>query len=1448
MQQRWFAAGIALLTSWALLATPLNAHIAGTAKTQKDGQEEVQRTPSGAFDLQQNVVSNVAFYTTNYGIFGYNIARQTGGTFWPRGSQNQYLFAGGAWFAALKPVGSSAELRKRVMITYNPNSGQSWMVPGSIEDGLLVDQTSAATQKNRTFFSTDFSTADGTDFFNPSFPNWPVWDSSPNDTLRIDNYYGYYINDITQRNRTNFDKGPAFISDEDVFAVYKDTDLSRYEGGAQRRADEGFPLGFQIEQMIYSWGFGDYRDMLFIKYLFIHPERINNAPTDTLFACWMAAVMDVDIAPFTNPRGGAANDRARYYTEEDSLNLAVQWTNGDRGEAGQGFGYLGFNFLESPAVNADGYLRTDRKQFPVSEQLGLRTMRNWPITVDPIENEDRYNFMSSGQRDGDEGPGDRRLLMATGPFNMRPGDSARIVVGLILGTTATGKDADGTTEDLAELIRKVKFAQFVYDNQFRAPRAPDLPIVKGYATNGGFYQVPESGWLPLNNAVVIQWDSTAEQSIDTLEGGMDFLGYRIYRARRADLDTFNTDEIESQRVGPLGWKQIGIIGTPPPFLKSATTVPDIGLPLDELDIADIIQPGQRRFLVARRPSASGPWGTYFNELASRRPDNYQYQIGTDGRLNVSRFDKYDSVRTMYVTTQFDDLPTVARDQSNNTGWFLNATQAAAAKDSLIKLILAKKVKAEPFRFADVEKVGDRTRVVRRPWEETSEVRNDVVGAYLRRLSTNRTFFDDGDDDNNGVVRYSADPRRSEKLINNMDYYFAVRAYDEGDYFLGTPSKLTNRAIGLPNTVTATPLASRPGNEAAFEAEFDAENRGKAGGIYNLKLLVNDDQRFNQLFAGKTLELLFYRDWFGIDHDQQESTQPIGLYNMFMFLQDSSSGQLLGSWGSPLPPQLCAEGSNLAGYFTENTVTWVDTAGIFVDTNGFVYDTVYSAPGVVERIDTTTFLRPDNTEKVLRSGSWASNAVCLPNKYILGTVGLSFDYTIEQWGGEYRQVAQGSIVQGGDPSIYVGVGGISGQSATTFKPAPENHYPAKSYQLQPAYSLAPEYFEITNPGFTAPATAIFSQSYNNGPGVYEITFEEGGTETITTPFVMSDRVGDAAGKNPVVTFENVPYLNMRVRNIATYERPDLRADGTVGTATVSYDFDLTPQALPLFTEEAEQRAQLRDYPNPELVRIGSYTTAAYGWRNSRRSGIRSTELRFFSADSATGRPVGRNNRYYLSRNLSTTGQDTLDFVNVITIAGAQFTLDWSRFGRKNHVFSAVPSATPRIAAAQNEPSSYPTADFKAGDKVVVSTFGGALGYPFPRTKASFRVKQYDPEITGASFTDEQLDQVQVVPNPYLVTHEGMSSAYDGKIYFTRLPRKATISIYTTSGELINTFNHDESTSSDPGTFGTMVWDLLTRNRQRVASQMLIAKIETPDGASVMRKFTIVTGPARIVANE
>jgi hypothetical protein len=1430
MRSPWYTRAAFVVLAALATTVASNAHIADRYLDQnkKGSTEEVQRTPTGAFDLQRNVVSNVDFYTTNYGIFGYNIASQVGGTFWPRGGNNQYLFAGGAWFAALKRPPGSTELRKRVMITYNPNSGQSWMVPGSIEDGTTVDQSAEATQKNRTYFSTDFSTADGTDFLNPTYPNWPIWDSSPSDTLRVNNYYGYYINDINNRNRTNYNKGPAFISDEDVYCIYRDTDLSRYEGGSSRRQAEGYPLGFQIEQMIYSWGFGDYADMLFIKYLFIHPPSFK----DTLYDCWMAAVMDVDIAPRTNPRGGAANDRARYYNEEDSLNLAVQWTNPDRGEAGQGFGYLGFNFLESPAVDVDGFLRKDAKQFPVNEQLGLRTMRNWPITVDPIENEDRYNFMTSGARDGDDGPGDRRLLMATGPFNMRPDDSARIVVGLIMATTATGKDATGTTEDMAELLRKVRFAQFVYNNQFRAPRAPDIAIIKGYNQGSSFFQVPDAGWLPLNNAIVIQWDSTSELSIDTLEGGMDFAGYRIYRARRTDQDTFDIDFIETQRKGPLAWKQIGRFHVPSPFVKDGNNiVPNIGLPLDSLDIADIIVPGQRRFLVARRMSFAGPWSDFWTNVINARPPGYQYSTNPDGTLNLRNIDKRDSVVLTWFTTQFEDLPSVARDQTNGgtstrPKWFVNQAQADVARDSLIKLILAKKVKEEPFRFRETEEGTGRT--VLRPFFETAEVRRGIYADYMRSISRGRTFFDFGDDDGNGTVTYSADPQRSEKLINNVDYYYTVRAYDEGDYLQGTASKLTNRAVGLPNTVRAMPLASRPGEKASFEFRVPDESRSVLGGIYNLKLLVNDDQRFNQLFSGKTLEVLFYRDWFAIDHDRQPATQPIGLYSVIMFLRDSVTQDLINTWQSALPPQLCGGGGSLAGYYTENTVTWVDTAGIILDSNGFVLDTVRDpATGAIVRIDTTTFLLPNNMERVLRTGSFFTNATCLFNKYALGTIGLSFDYGIEQWGGVYRALDSGTVVQGGDPDIWVG---RSFRTALTYS---DNADGALKNPM-------PEWYEVLFPGAQPNPLNPYPQSYNNGPGMYEVSFDAGGTETLTSKFILDDRVGDETGKNPVMTFENVPFLLPRIRNVAQYDRPDLRPDGTVGTSTVSYPFDLQHQTIPF------DSSSVSFFPNPEMTRMGNFTFTAFGWRNTRDSRLSNATLTRLAAGEAFGAPIGTQGRYYQSRALSTTGKDTLDFCHVFSVAGAQFTIDWSRTGRKSHpAYRAAPPDVPRLGYSVTAPSRLPVNDFKAGDKVMVYTFGGALGYPFPRAAAYAKVNEYDPEISGASYTDEQLQQVQVVPNPYYVTHEGTRSSYEGRLYFTRLPRKADIRIYTTAGELIAQYKHDETTSDDPTTFGTYVWDLLTKNNQRVASQMLVAEIQTPNGASVVRKFSIVVGPARVV---
>ena len=347
------------------------------------------------------------------------------------------------------------------------------MVPGKIGSDPLdspVDNSSEGINKYRLYRATDYSPNSGRPLdandVAQGGPYWPIWDTSPTDTLKANHYFGEYIDDVTQRSLATYPKGPAFISGEDIFSTYKDTDVSRYDSAVVLTAfAQGYPLGIQVEQTDYSWGAGQYANFMFIKYVII------NRSQDTLQECWMAPALDMDIGTATNDHNKIAIDDML----EDSLNLAVQWSEAESKK----YGYVGVDFLESPAVNQQGFIRKDRNVYADEEQLGLQTFRNWTIEIDPKTPQERYDFMSSLNRDGDKDPGDKRFLMATGPFNMLPGDTARVVVGIIFaygsGTTPTGQ-----WTDMQNLIALDQFAQTVYDNNFLTD--PSSSVATGSAS------------------------------------------------------------------------------------------------------------------------------------------------------------------------------------------------------------------------------------------------------------------------------------------------------------------------------------------------------------------------------------------------------------------------------------------------------------------------------------------------------------------------------------------------------------------------------------------------------------------------------------------------------------------------------------------------------------------------------------------------------------------------------------------------------------------------------------------------------------------------------------------------------------------------------------------------------------------------------------------------------
>ena len=1614
---------LSLLLAFLLGTTFAFADIAPEFKKDND---ELQRSVYGFYDLQRNTVSNIEFAITNTGILFYDQAKSRGTGIWPRGSVNYYVFGGGIWVGAQKKkyltddngnyidsvytdtIVSWDRTRPEIVngdtigyytkteyvqktvrkhenqiimeVTYNPNNAQTFMVPGRIEDGAGAQTTDVS--KYRVFFSIDYNSGDGTPLVEESAPIWPIWDSSENDedTLKYDRYFGWYIHDEAKRNVATYPKGPAFISGEDIFCTYKDTDLSRYTsfGGASTLKAKGYPLNIQYEQMVYSWGFGDYRDFIFIKY------EQQNLSTDTLWNMWLAPVFDVDIAFANNPSAGAANDRCSFYgmegkklpelpdPEKAKKNFAYQWSDGDRGEQGRGFGYVGFVFLESPAVIQDsldideysgnvlriksdstGFVRKDKRFYNTDEQLGLVTYRNWSISDDKKEDFEMYQYISGAETDGDTGPGDKRYMMATGPFNLRPGDTSRTVVGLVLAGTGKGGDADGTDEDLTELVRKVDFAQTVYDNNFRAPQPP--------------WRANITEWVPLNNGMIIKWDDESERSDDKYESGLDFLGYRIYRARRSNLDTFDVNNIAPSTAypsgkGPLGWKLVAEYNLPLPFYKTqsgygktSTTDTYYGIDSlmaigpywvnsDSLDInairvmripvgASIYSPSLLAQTIAEKNTsyfpklaASGfyddaeygnrivpvfnnidtaaeagyayyrPWAPFYNKKAKqdgvdfsrnvlyyKGQHNYLLDSVTVGVIHLNQ--SLAKINPLFYVNKTINISSnkyleLAADTLNNgevwviekrekdttidgktqkiivdqkieidTLYHLDSFKEASINGNLVYTINASILQKDANGkkdFSHMLKTWNHFTAVRdsiysyisKGWVReitfpdfagSDEVRNEVIKPYMAEITNNRTFVDIGDDDGDAYFTLNDDIGKTEKIFNNVEYYYKILSIDEGDYLQPTPSKINEGVSGLPNFAETYPAAERVGNELKFNViSYDTN---KIGGLYDFNLFAIDEQRASQLFSGDTLELefnVFPQKYNGrVSNNLTAAEIPMGIYMVRGQIRNiSKNNKLIYDEIFSLEPRNCA--NSLYDYYTEYTASkvWADS--------------VITDPVTGEQI---TYGLPENDSistytSHVTTGNFKNANYCLAYGWkdeAYGTLGLEFNTTLQQYGGVYRPLKAEKINT--NASTF-----ITPLPLTNIQDSVSNAQLLVTRTVGNRVILSGFNDGSVATSYTSPVLGRF----NNGPGVYEVEFLEGGEEELKLVYNNGEATKTIRAK----------YLIPKITNTLTYKRPAPELDG-VDSVEVKYDSNIEHIDLPvqpnLLPVEKNGFSYIRmPFPFPTNLpledrnadeMIGKFNLYAQCYINARNIKLASRGEKCFAEDQnllarygvESGVSfVGTPGRYYISM---IDGSDTIDFVHTFNISGAQFVADYLGTGYRGNYDKSYSSYIPKQAL----PDITYGEDFKAGDKIRFTTAGGALGFPVNGAKVRFAVSNAKTK----TYTDDMLDNIKVVPNPYVISHQGQKSPYDAKLYFTKLPEKCTISIYTAGGDLVKTIDYDEALDNSNGKYGVAVWDLLTKNGQRVQSQTLVALIETPDGATTMKSFSIVVGGFRIV---
>jgi len=126
---------------------------------------------------------------------------------------------------------------------------------------------------------------------------------------------------------------------------------------------------------------------------------------------------------------------------------------------------------------------------------------------------------------------------------------------------------------------------------------------------------------------------------------------------------------------------------------------------------------------------------------------------------------------------------------------------------------------------------------------------------------------------------------------------------------------------------------------------------------------------------------------------------------------------------------------------------------------------------------------------------------------------------------------------------------------------------------------------------------------------------------------------------------------------------------------------------------------------------------------------------------------------------------------------------------------------------------------------------------------FRITPYFVNLVTDKFTFKtnkphvsedlvNLDDIRVVPNPYIVRNIWEPSRDYSRLAFTHLPDECTIRIYTIAGDLIRTLRH-QSAEFD----GNENWDLMSENNQKIAAGIYIYHVDSDYGEKI-GKFAVI----------
>jgi hypothetical protein len=318
------------------------------------------------------------------------------------------------------------------------------------------------------------------------------------------------------------------------------------------------PIGLEFQTTIFGYNrTNDLADVVFKKYLIIN--KGSHTIEDMIFGYYS----DADL-------GDAGDD---FVGCDTSLNLGYCWNSDDDDGGGTGSTYgtpppaVGYIFLQGPFVQSSvtdsarfngkwlrGYKnhlmtaftpnfqifrfvydppqgsregaehyynllqgKTNRGESFIDPHTGNPTI--YPLSGDPVHGTGWYE--GAGWPEGPS-PADRRLLLASGPFTMAPGDSQEVIIAILI---AMGEDH---LDSITELKKKSQSVQTTYDLNFNIPPVMDKPVIAA---------------VPADKSLTLYWETNAEayNKLDLFlknQGVSDstytFEGYRVWQFRDFD--------------------------------------------------------------------------------------------------------------------------------------------------------------------------------------------------------------------------------------------------------------------------------------------------------------------------------------------------------------------------------------------------------------------------------------------------------------------------------------------------------------------------------------------------------------------------------------------------------------------------------------------------------------------------------------------------------------------------------------------------------------------------------------------------------------------------------------------------------------------------------------------------------------------------------------------------